>query len=206
MSPTLRNGERILRLLIGATVLLAVCTAGTAFNSDAAETVWLRDQAFKIAFAYRAPWRPVQAIESATSHKVKWEAKGGGLVATCYLQSYDNAKGKYWNASQLVTNEKEIVASAMRHMAVRLPRNRLISSQSSTIDGQPVIFIVRDGEGDNLGKAVGGRSWLVITVWSHQWINFECGSPIPYQFPGDPLVEVVEKEVYRIIRTLHFER
>jgi hypothetical protein len=202
--------ERFLRLPTKRTVflasLLAAFTAGAALDLNAAEVLWLRDQALKISFAYHAPWRPVHPVESATSYVVNWEGKGGGLVAMCYLQSYDDAKYRNLPALQLPTMEKEIVALAMKNMAIRFPRNRLISSQSSTIDGQPVIWMIRDGEGENLGKVVGLRSWLVVTVWHQKLINFECASPVPHQFPGHSLVEIVEKEVLRVIRTLHFER
>lgn len=176
---------------------------GVALSQTA---TWFREPSLNVSFAYGAQWHPAQASESATAHVINWLGKGGGLVATCYLQTYAGTQLGQLPASQWQKHADEITATFMKNMSVRYPRTELISSEATVVDGQPVIFVVRDGWMVNLGKEVGIRAWSVATSWKEREVSLECGSSVPHQFPGHEVVGTVEAEVMKVLRTLHFER
>jgi hypothetical protein len=186
--------KRIVSILV---VLLSVNIAAAASVS------WYRNDDLRIALAYGARWRPVAAAEAA-SLKVEWNGKQGGLITTCYLQAYEGGLGKL-SADELQVNAEQISASLMRNAKKRFPVAHLISSQKLIVDSWPVLFLVRDMHGSNLGKP-DLKAWIIVTSWLNREINFECGSPVPFQFPGHPMVAEVEAEVVKVMRTLHFER
>lgn len=169
-------------------------------------STWFREPSLNVSFAYGPQWHPAQASESATAQVINWLGKGGGLVATCYLQTYTGTQLAQLPASQWHQHADEITATFMKNMSVRYPRAELISSDATTVDEQPVLFVVRDGWMANLGKEVGIRAWSIATSWKEREVLLECGSSVAHQFPGQEVVETVETEVMKVLTTLHFER
>lgn len=189
--------------LLACALLMLLSPSGGA---EAQTAIWFRHPDSGISFAYGPHWQPAQAAESATAQVVNWLGRTGGLVATCYLQTYSGTQLAGLPTDQLHQNAAALTDVFMQNMSIRYSRSELLSSETSFVDGQPVIFTVRDGWMVNLGKETGIRAWSIFTTWKEREVSLECASPIPHQFPGNEVVETVEAEVMKVLRTLHFER
>lgn len=90
-------------------------------------------------------------------------------------------------------------------MKKRSPDAVLISSEATYSDGYPVLFTKRRGTLKLLDKAIQSEIWSVSASFKGQEVNLECGTSGLQQAPPEAQ-RFVEAEIFKVLKTLRFER
>lgn len=185
---------------------LIALVLGAAYprHSVAQDTHRLRSD-LGISFAYRDPWKPAVPVESATIHVVNWNAKKGGLIATCYLQQFSGGLGNL-AGDEVHSSQNAIVEGLLAKTGDRASVVKLVSASAVYSDGVPMIQVVIDTEIKNLDGIAKLRAWGLYTSWKGFEIHFECGSSAFVPEAPQNVRTIIEASVFEILKTLHFER
>lgn len=184
-----------------------------AFLDPVNRTVW-SDSELGIRFTYPPVWVPATATQQATRVVINWRlSKSKTLLATCVLETSGATQSEIakLQANQIHAKFDDIKASLLANFRLRALDGRLLNAQKSFVDGQPVIFVVREGSIQNLDRVLKIKAYSVTTSWRGHEINFECSTPIfgeDYStlVAGSKLVADVEAAVIHVLRTLQFDR
>ncbi len=188
-------------LLLGAAWEAAAQTPGQR------QVTQFRDDQTGISFAYDVRrWKRAEPAEQATKHVVNWTAReGGGLIATCYLQTYTGTEVGRLQPDQIHRRMDEIGAAVMSNLRKRDPNGRLERKEATFADNYPVIRLQRRSTVQSLGTVSAMTVDGLFTSWRRSEVTLECSYPDVIR-TDQAAHKIVVDEIERVLRTLHFTR
>jgi len=169
------------------------------------QTTWWRSDATGLIFGYDQRWAEVPASQQHTVVVVNWTARqGGGLMATCYIESTANSEIARLSPTQVEARAESIAAAFMRNGKKRDPNMRMLTWRLARQDNHPVVYVERDFQIATIDKVAVARSYSIITAWKGREVVLECASDVPRRFPE--MAPVVEAPIRRVLNSLQFVR
>lgn len=167
-----------------------------------------------IRFTYPVAWELGTPTQDSTRVVVTWRLKKSkALLATCYVEAHGSTESQVaaLRATDIHNAAKSVAQSALQNMRQRAPDAELLTWKRTVQDGQPAVYMIRQGTVETFDKSHRTKLYSLVTAWRNREINFECGTTVfgsEYtKLEGGPrLIEQVELSILNVMRTLQFDR
>ena len=176
-----------------------------ASSKPRGQTHWWRSESRRLILGFDERWHEVEPSQPSSAIVLQWTSKqGGGLMATCYVESIAGTEVARLTPSQVEARGKAIVDAIVRNGRQRDPNLRLVTWRAARQDNHPVVYVEREMRLETLDDVSAVKLYSLATAWHGYEVSVECASEVPMRYPE--MAPIVEQPIHRILNSLQFMR